>query len=67
MCASYSKLSKELKKAPKFRYAKRFFFQLNSTLFSNPNKNLNVLIHNLKAAWPTKMLMPFYSSLDNLL
>ena len=31
------------------------------------NNILTVLIHNLKIAWPTKMSMPFLSSLDNLL
>ena len=28
---------------------------------------LTVLIHNLKTAWPTKILMPFLSPLDNLI
>ena len=28
---------------------------------------LNVLINKLKTAWPTKISMPFLSSLDNLL
>ena len=33
----------------------------------DPNNILNVLIHNLKTAWPTKISMPFLSSLENLL
>ena len=31
------------------------------------NNSLTVLIHNLKTTWPTKVSMPFLSSLDNLL
>ena len=33
----------------------------------DPHNILNVLIHNLKTAWSTKISMPFLSSLDNLL
>ena len=31
------------------------------------NNSLTVLIHNFKTAWPTKISVPFLSSLDYLL
>ena len=34
---------------------------------TDPNIILNVLIHTLKTVWPTKLSMPFLSSLENLL
>ena len=29
------------------------------------NSQNDILINNSKTAWPTKILMPFFSSLDN--
>ena len=31
------------------------------------NSQNNILINNLRTAWPTSILMPFFSSLDNYL
>ena len=40
---------------------------LTTYTFSRAVNILTVLIHKLKAAWPTKISMPFLSFLDNLL
>ena len=55
-----SRLSRNSKISLKFRYAKRFLSYWSK-------QYLTVLIHNLETAWPTKISMPFFSSLDNLL
>ena len=54
---SYSKLSKELKNGIKM--AKQFLSYLSNII-------LTALIHNLKTVWPTKISMPFLSSLENV-
>ena len=60
--ASYSKLSKELKNSNKIlkvgQAVIELLIQINIFI---------VLIQNLKTAWPTKISMPFLSSLNNLL
>ena len=61
MYASYGKLSKELTIASNFKY------RPSSSCVIDQNDILNVLTHNLETAWPTKILMLFLSSLDNLL
>ena len=52
----YSELSKELKNGIARSSGSWVIDQI-----------LTVLIHNLKAVWPTKISMPLLSSLDNLL
>ena len=59
--ASYSKLSKELKSSI------QNLDRPNGSWVIDKNNILTVLIHNLKATWPTKITMPFLSFLDNLL
>ena len=59
---SYSKLAKELKNNIKMQVGQAILEN-----FIDQNNILTVLIHNLKTIWPTKMSMPFLSSLDNLL
>ena len=59
--ASYSKLSKELKNYTEIKVG-----QAVLELWSKTNI-LAVLIYNLKTAWPTKISMPFLSSLNNFL
>ena len=56
---SYSKLSKELKNSFKIKVHLAFLELLIKTIFW--------LNHNLKTAWLTKISMPFFSSIDNLL
>ena len=62
MYASYSKFSKELKNSIKIKLG-----QAVLELFIQKTFWKNVLIYNLKTAWPTKISMPFLSSLNNLL
>ena len=40
---------------------------LSKELIDQNNNILTVLVHNLKTTWSTKIPMPFWSSLDNLL
>ena len=62
MHACYSKFSKELKHGTEF-YSRPSDFQV-----MDQNSQNNVLIKYSRTAWPTfKMLIPFLSSLDNLL
>ena len=57
--ASYSKLSKELKNSIKIKVRQAGFELLIQTNI------LTVLICNLKTAWPTKISVPFLSSLND--
>ena len=62
--ASYSKLSKELKNSIKIKVAQAVL----ELLIQNEHFDCFVfLIYNLKTAWPTKISMPFLSSLNNFL
>ena len=63
MYASYSKLSKELKISIKIKVGQAVLV----LLIQKENNILTVLICNLKTAWPTKISMPFLSSLNNFL
>ena len=62
MYASFSKFVKELKKK-KYQNLSR----QSSSWVIDPNNILNVLMHNFKIAWPTRISMPLLSFLDNLL
>ena len=61
MYASYSRLSKEFKK-----YHENLS-RSNGSWVIDQNNILNVLIHKLKIAWPSKISMKFISSFDDLL
>ena len=61
MYAFYSNLSKELKNSIKIEVDQTVSWVIDLNII------LTVLIHNLKTAWPTKISVPFLSSLGNLL
>ena len=63
MYASYSKLSTELKKKKKNWNLSR----PSGSWVIDQNNILTSLIYNLKTTRPTKISIPFFSSLDNLL
>ena len=58
---SYSNLSKELKNSIKIKVGQAVLESLIQ------NQHFGCLIYNLKTAWPTKIPMPFLSSLNNFL
>ena len=58
MYTSYSKLSKKLKNSVKIKVG-----QAAPELLIQ-KQHLTVLIYNLKSPWPTKISMPFLSSLS---
>ena len=60
-CASYSKLSKELKNSIKIKVGQLVLELLIQTII------FTVLIYNLKTAWPDKISMSFLNSLNNFL
>ena len=63
MYESHSKFSKELKNSMKIKVGQA----LSGSWVIEPKNILTVLIYNLKSDWPTKISIPFLSSLNNLL
>ena len=65
--ASYSKLSTELKDGINIFKCRPSSSWVIGQAVIDQDIILTVLIHNFKTTWPTKLSMPFLSSLDNLL